>query len=179
MQSYIVTGGFGPRGRLASTEILKKEGGTSWQKAASLPSATFLISGVSLPNGHFLVTGEDCSISFYETSMHHCRWIGQRATSERRIGLWSWCRQVDQGGPDGQGPYYACHEPRAQGDCWLLCLITWHCIAALHCSLWLRIIDAMSFKNIWIIHLSSDNYLLWELGRLKTIVYIFSIKMYI
>ena len=66
MQYYIVTGGSGGRslGYYASTEILKKEGGTSWQTAASLPSARLSLSGVSLSNGHFMVAGEDCSIPF-------------------------------------------------------------------------------------------------------------------
>ena len=58
-QFYIITGGFA-NGSLASTEILKKEGGTSWQTAASLPSSRLGVSGVSLPNGHFMVSGEDC-----------------------------------------------------------------------------------------------------------------------
>ena len=44
---------------VASTEILKKEGGTSWQTAASLPSSRGGLRGVSLPNGHFMVSGED------------------------------------------------------------------------------------------------------------------------
>ena len=65
MQFYIVSGGSyrrTGRGRheaLASTEILKKEGGTSWQTAASLPSGRWGFSGVSLPNGHFMVSGDD------------------------------------------------------------------------------------------------------------------------
>ena len=64
MQFYIVAGGFRVFGRLgqggvvASTEILKKEGGTSWQRAASLPSERWGLRGVSLPNGHFMVSGE-------------------------------------------------------------------------------------------------------------------------
>ena len=66
IQAYIVTGGV-HHGRskilLDSTEILKKEGGTSWQKAASLPSARRGLRGVSLPNGHFMVSGEDRSTS--------------------------------------------------------------------------------------------------------------------
>ena len=76
MQFYIVTGGsrkhpWHPHGLLevASTEILKKDGGTSWQTVASLPSARGGLRGVSLPNGHFMVSGEDSSISsmFYDT----------------------------------------------------------------------------------------------------------------
>ena len=68
MQFYIVAGGYGkhptwPAGNylleVASTEILKKEGGTSWQTAASLPSSRGGFSGVSLPNGHFMVSGDD------------------------------------------------------------------------------------------------------------------------
>ena len=62
MQFYIVSGGYGRQhGReyLASTEILKKEGGTSWQTVASLPSSRGGFSGVSLPNGHFMVSGDD------------------------------------------------------------------------------------------------------------------------
>ena len=60
-QFYIITGGFA-KGSLASTEILKKEGGTSWQTVASLPYNRHSFSGVSLPNGHFMVSGEDSSI---------------------------------------------------------------------------------------------------------------------
>ena len=66
MQFYIVSGGLSRKksdGRnvrlLASTEILKKEGGTSWQTAASLPSGREGPRGVSLPNGHFMVSGND------------------------------------------------------------------------------------------------------------------------
>ena len=63
MQFYIVSGGYSKTIRLlASTEILKKEGGTSWQTAASLPSDRWAFSGVPLPNGHFMVSGEDSSI---------------------------------------------------------------------------------------------------------------------
>ena len=63
MQFYIVTGGYqglGSRGRqLASTEILKKNGGTAWTTAASLPFATHSATGLSIPKGHFLVSGRD------------------------------------------------------------------------------------------------------------------------
>ena len=65
MQFYIVSGGYSntPGRQLASTdrtEILKKEGGTSWQTAASLPfGRSAALSGVSLPNGHFMVSGND------------------------------------------------------------------------------------------------------------------------
>ena len=60
MQFYIVTGGYSYNKDLVTTEILKKEGGSSWQTAASLPSSRLGVSGVSLPNGHFMVSGEDC-----------------------------------------------------------------------------------------------------------------------
>ena len=43
---------------MASTEILKKNGGTSWSTVASLPTARGAFSGVSLPDGRFLVSGE-------------------------------------------------------------------------------------------------------------------------
>ena len=68
MQSYIVSGGY-PGPAMVSTEILKKEGGSSWQKVSSLPSERWGLRGVSLPNGHFMVSGEDCSIlsMFYDT----------------------------------------------------------------------------------------------------------------
>ena len=67
MQFYIVTGGMGPHihglstwhNWLVSTEILKKGGGHSWQTVASLPSTRHSPSGVSLANGHFLLSGED------------------------------------------------------------------------------------------------------------------------
>ena len=58
-QFYIITGGLFANGSLASTEILKKEGGTSWQTVASLPLSRSGFVGVSLPNGHFMVSGED------------------------------------------------------------------------------------------------------------------------
>ena len=64
MQFYLVSGGFSRISRkyvsiiIGSTEILKKEGGTSWQRAASLPSERYGLRGVSLPNGHFMVSGE-------------------------------------------------------------------------------------------------------------------------
>ena len=69
MQFYIVAGGSRKHGpgrqvEAASTEILKKDGGTSWQTVASLPSARGGLRGVSLPNGHFMVSGEDTSTSF-------------------------------------------------------------------------------------------------------------------
>ena len=43
---------------LASTEILKKNGGTSWVTVASLPKSRRYPSGVTLSNGHFIVSGE-------------------------------------------------------------------------------------------------------------------------
>ena len=66
MKFYIVSGGDAKAfiSYVASVEILKKEGGTSWQTAASLPSARGCLRGVSLPNGHFMVSGEDSSIFF-------------------------------------------------------------------------------------------------------------------
>ena len=63
MQFYIVSGGWTGSSRLASTEILKKNGGTSWAAVASLPSARIYIRGVSLPDGHFLVSGEGYFLS--------------------------------------------------------------------------------------------------------------------
>ena len=66
-QLYIVTGGHWWKQDLdlVTTEILKKEGGTSWQIAASLPSKRLGTSGLSLPNGHFIVSGEDCLFNRY------------------------------------------------------------------------------------------------------------------
>ena len=43
---------------LARTEILKKNGGTTWKIVAYLPTARTSLSGVSIPNGYFLVAGE-------------------------------------------------------------------------------------------------------------------------
>ena len=82
MQAYIVAGGYSrkyhygktPHGSslmswiTATTEILKnpeKKYGR-WKKFASMPSPRFLFSGVSLPNGHFMVTGEDSSLWWTE-----------------------------------------------------------------------------------------------------------------
>ena len=53
-----MTGGYSG-GYRSSTEILKKGGGHSWQMAASLPSARRFVRGVSLANGHFMVSGEE------------------------------------------------------------------------------------------------------------------------
>ena len=63
MQYYIVTGGTGPwgYGSLRSSEILKKDGGQSWQTAASLPFIRRFVRGVSLANGQFMVAGEEYS----------------------------------------------------------------------------------------------------------------------
>ena len=58
LQLYIVTGGHSSS-NLASTEILKKGGGHSWQTVASLPSGRHHLRGVSLANGHFMVSGEE------------------------------------------------------------------------------------------------------------------------
>ena len=67
MQFYLVSGGISRISRrtvgIGSTEILKKEGGTSWQRAASLPSERNGLRGVSLPNGHFMVSGDDYGFS--------------------------------------------------------------------------------------------------------------------
>ena len=59
IQTYIVTGGRNDitSKDIASTEILKKVAGTSWQTAASLPSARHCIRGVSLDD-RFIVAGE-------------------------------------------------------------------------------------------------------------------------
>ena len=60
MQFYIVSGGKAGKNYkhlTASTEILKKEGGSSWQPVASLPTSRYDLRGVSLPNGHFMVSG--------------------------------------------------------------------------------------------------------------------------
>ena len=58
IQFYMVTGGMNRSWKdIGTTEILKKEGGTSWQTAASLPSARHAPKGITLPNGKFLVTG--------------------------------------------------------------------------------------------------------------------------
>ena len=58
MQFYIVTGGK-KNNYLASTEILKVNGGTAWTTVASLPFARRHVNGLSIPNGHFLVSGGD------------------------------------------------------------------------------------------------------------------------
>ena len=43
---------------LASTETLKKDGGSAWQEVANLPSARHGVRGLGLDNGRFLVTGQ-------------------------------------------------------------------------------------------------------------------------
>ena len=53
MQFYIATGGY----FTDSTEILKTDGGSSWQAAANLPSARATPKGISLSNGRFMLTG--------------------------------------------------------------------------------------------------------------------------
>ena len=58
VQVYIVSGGAGGSSRLASTEILEKEGGSAWQYVASLPEARVGHRGVGLDNGRFMITGE-------------------------------------------------------------------------------------------------------------------------
>ena len=59
IQFYMVAGGMDRWWKDSSTtEILKKEGGTSWQTAVSLPSARKALKGITLPNGKFLVTGD-------------------------------------------------------------------------------------------------------------------------
>ena len=64
--------------------------------------------------------------------MYQYRWRpdipkGYTKRPERRVGLWSRCGQVDYGGRDGPCPLSPRHEPRAQGDCWLLCRINFQC----------------------------------------------------
>ena len=59
MQVYIVTGGWNNdyKDGMADTEILLKDGGTSWGLATGLPAARHFFRGISLPNGRFMVTG--------------------------------------------------------------------------------------------------------------------------
>ena len=65
LQVYIVSGGrdisIEGMDKLASTEILEKEGGRAWQEVASLPSARLSLRGLGLDNGRFLVTGQTCN----------------------------------------------------------------------------------------------------------------------
>ena len=59
MQVYIVSGGWwSGNGNVASTEILEKDGGSTWQLVASLPSARQGVRGLGLDNGRFMVTGQ-------------------------------------------------------------------------------------------------------------------------
>ena len=62
LQIYLVTGGMGYGEwyglALASTETLKKDGGTAWQYARDLPKVTVGMSGVALDNGHFILVGQ-------------------------------------------------------------------------------------------------------------------------
>ena len=77
MQFYIVTGGKDGRTSMSSTsstEILKKEGGTSWQTVASLPLSRSGFMGVSLPNGHFMVSGEDDWLLFTSPMYYGISW---------------------------------------------------------------------------------------------------------
>ena len=73
MQFYVVSGGkrYNSGSGFDSTEILKKEGGTSWQPAASLPTSRYGLRGVSLPNGHFMVSGEHYATS---SRLHDTLW---------------------------------------------------------------------------------------------------------
>ena len=57
MQIYIVTGGW-DGSSMASTETFLKNGGTSWQSAASLPSARHSPRGIGLDNGKFILIGQ-------------------------------------------------------------------------------------------------------------------------
>ena len=65
VQVYIVSGGAGGSSRLASTEILEKDGGTEWQEVASLPWAKYAFRGVGLDGGWFMVTGECWTILYH------------------------------------------------------------------------------------------------------------------
>ena len=58
LQVYIVSGGGSRGSRLASTEILEKDGGSAWQYVASLPEARYHHKGLGLDNGRFMVTGQ-------------------------------------------------------------------------------------------------------------------------
>ena len=67
VQFYIVAGGYNAVSPgVASTEILKKNGGTSWVAVASLPAKRSYVCGVSLPNGHFLVSGEGYVVCYIQ-----------------------------------------------------------------------------------------------------------------
>ena len=60
-----MTGGKDSGGQyLSSTEILMKDGETSWKSAAELPYKAQSLRGVSLDNGLFLVTGGKDFLNF-------------------------------------------------------------------------------------------------------------------
>ena len=42
----------------ATTETLVKDGGTSWQYAADLPTPRIAMKGLGLDNGQFILTGQ-------------------------------------------------------------------------------------------------------------------------
>ena len=62
MQVYIVSGGrdrsSGSTVVISSTETLVKDGGSTWQLVANLPSGRHGVRGVGLDHGRFMVTGE-------------------------------------------------------------------------------------------------------------------------
>ena len=63
MQVYIVAGGYSGHGQfLVSTETLKKDGGSSWQSVASLPSGKTGLRGLGLDHGRFIVTGQSIQL---------------------------------------------------------------------------------------------------------------------
>ena len=43
---------------MASTETFLKDGGTSWQSAASLPAGRYSTRGLGLDNGKFILIGQ-------------------------------------------------------------------------------------------------------------------------
>ena len=61
MQVYIVSGGWVSNSTFATTETLQKDGGISWQSVADLPTSRgrAYLRGVGLPEGRFIVTGEE------------------------------------------------------------------------------------------------------------------------
>ena len=123
MQFYIVSGGRGLTTRtedrrytMASTEVLKKDGGTSWQIVASLPSVRHNLRGVSLPNGHFMVSGEDvvqhlpCFMALYYASF-------QEDMITRTVCLTCWTMIPSQ----TNGPRWASSPQPASGMAWASC----------------------------------------------------------
>ena len=68
VQVYIVSGGAGGSSRLASTEILEKDGGSAWQLVASLPSKRSAFRGVGLDHGRFMVTGECWTMLYHHNN---------------------------------------------------------------------------------------------------------------